>query len=193
MNRLLDQLNHISRFSLILCGCLVSSQVAAAWGSDSPWSKKYSAQKKQAEEEVVIDTPVVMPVAEPVMMDPEPVMAEPEPVEIEPVMAESEAMPVEEPMATTDDADIMSLSGKGYAVQVFACKSFEKMGEYQARYGLEDLTAVNTERKGKQVVVLVSLQDDRKSADNAASNLEQITGSKPWVRRLSSLQAIIVQ
>ena len=191
MNRLLDQLNNISRFSLILCGCIASSQVAAAWGSDSPWSKKYATQNKQAAEEVVIDAPEVMP--DPVVMEPEPVMAEPEPV---PVMAEPEPepMPVTEvPVASTSVTDIMSLPGKGYAVQVFACKSFEKMGEFQAKHGLEGLTAVRTERKGKQVVVLVSLHDDRQSADIAASNLADITGSKPWIRKLASLQSIVVQ
>lgn len=188
MNRLLDQLNNISRFSLILCGCLMSGQVFAAWGNDSPWSKKYSAQKEQAAaEEVVIDTPEVMPAAEPVMMEPEPVMSAPEPVMMEPEPV------VESAVNSRRGTDIMSRSGKGYAVQVFACKTFEKMAEYQAKHGLEDLTAVKTERKGTQVVVLVSLHENRQSADAAAANLAQITGSKPWVRNLSGLQAIVVE
>jgi cell division septation protein DedD len=41
--------------------------------------------------------------------------------------------------------------------------------------------------------VLVSPQDDRASANTVAAELEQKTGTKPWVRSIESLQKVIMQ
>ena len=114
---------------------------------------------------------------------PEPeAVAKPEPV------PEPEPM-VEEPAAT----GVMALSSTGYAVQVYAGKTEESVIRYQSAHGLNDLMMVKTERGGEIFFVLVSAHDDRATAINAAADLEQKTGSTPWVRSIAGLQKIAVE
>lgn len=202
MNRLLKKIAKASMYSMLFCGTLMSSQVAAAWGNESPWSKKHAERKRQAAlEEVVLEAPVVQPEvqaeAEPVAVDPEPVaipteivpVLEPEPVATRPV-----PMPVEEPvMDVQEEIEILSLPSSHYAVQVYASSSTDNMDKYKIVNGLEDLMAVKTRRNGSAVYVLVSVHEDRDSANEAASNLEQLLGTKPWVRSVSGLQAVVMQ
>ena len=182
----------ISALSFVLCGLLMSGQAFSAWGNDSPWSKKHDALKKQAVlDEVVIDAPVIEPVIS--------YVAEPMPavIEMEPATVAVEIEPVYEPPMqaeeSSQDGDILSLPSSHYAVQVYASSSTDNMDRYKSTKGLEDLTAVKTDRNGSPVYVLISLHEDRISAVEAASNLEQIIGSKPWVRSVGSLQAVVMQ
>jgi len=197
----LDRAARISAFGIMLCGTLMSSQAYAAWGNDSPWSKKHAEQKRQAAlEEADLDKPAVEHMAEPMPvveeLEPIPLAAEPEPVPDtmapETVLAPMEPEPMEMATEIHDASDIMSLPGSHYAVQVYASVSTSSMDRYKASHGLEHLVAVKTERNGSPMYVLISLHDSRSSADEAASNLEQITGSKPWVRSLKGLQAIVM-
>jgi septal ring-binding cell division protein DamX len=188
VNTLLINASKISALSVMLCGFLMSGQAFAAWGNDSPWSKKHEALKKQAAmEEVVLDTPVIQPVAS---------YAEPTPVIVEAIAAPVELDPVYEPPMqaeeTSQDDGILALPSSHFAVQVYASSSTDNMDKYKSNNGLEDLTAVKTDRNGAPIYVLISLHEDRNSADEAASNLEMIIGSKPWVRSVGSLQAVVM-
>ena len=183
MNTLLINASKISALSVMLCGFLVSGQAFAAWGNDSPWSKKHEALKKQAAlEEVVMDAPVIV---------------EPLPVIVEAIPAPVDLAPTYEPPMVaeeaTKDGDILAVPSSHFAVQVYASFSPDNMDKYKLNNGLEDLTAVKTDRNGAPVYVLISLHEDRNSANEAAMNLEQIIGSKPWVRSVGSLQAVVME
>jgi septal ring-binding cell division protein DamX len=52
---------------------------------------------------------------------------------------------------------------------------------------------VKTDRDGDVIYVLVSIHADRESAKQALNDLEEKTGSKPWIRSVSSLQNMAVQ
>lgn len=183
MNTLLINASKISALSVMLCGFLMSGQAFAAWGNDSPWSKKHEELKKQAAfEEVVIDAPVI---------------AEPLPVIVEAIPAPVELAPTYElptvAEEVTKDGDILAVPSSHFAVQVYASSSPDSMNKYKSNNGLEDLTAVKTDRNGAPIYVLISLHENRNSADQAAMNLEQIIGSKPWVRSVGSLQAVVME
>ena len=185
MKTLLINARKISALSFVLCGLLTSGQAFSAWGNDSPWSKKHEALKQQAAiDEVVIDEPVIQ---EAIVYIDEPMPAF---VELEPAALAIDTTPSYEPpmqiVETSNDDTILSLPSSHYAVQVYASSSTDNMDKYKTTKGLEDLTAVKTDRGGSPVYVLISLHEDRSSANEAAVNLEQIIGSKPWVRSVGS-------
>lgn len=199
MDTLLKNASKVSALSIMLCGILMSGQAFAAWGNDSPWSKKHAELNRLAAlEEAVIDTPVVQPafrhIAEPI---PAVALAEPvpmsDPMQMPDVIVsaiEPDPVPVEDVIA---DEGIAALPGTHFAVQVYASSSTDNLDRYKTSNGLDDLTSVKTERNGAPIYVLISLHEDRNSADEAASNLEQIIGSKPWIRTVGSLQAVMMQ
>ena len=180
----IKQFSGIIACNAILIGLAACSSSPAPWTrpDESPWSEKHAAAAQAVPtDDIIIDEPapimVVEPIAEP---EPEPVMmTEPEPVPV--------AMP-----ATPED-EVMAMDGKAFAVQVTAMNDIPSMNRYQARFGLEDLTVVKTDRNGSVIYVLLSLQPDRASANQAAADLEQKTGTKPWVRSIAGLQKIVVQ
>ena len=55
------------------------------------------------------------------------------------------------------------------------------------------MISVRTLRDGVKLYVLVSLHEDRHSAMNAAADIEQRTGSTPWVRTIAGLQKLATQ
>ena len=87
----------------------------------------------------------------------------------------------------------MNMPAGSYAVQVYAAKGPESIEKFQENKGLEDLKMVKTDRDGNIIYVLVGLYDDRASANEAAMELEQKIGSKPWVRSMPGLQKIVSQ
>ena len=115
--------------------------------------------------------------------------AEPEPVaetvEIETVDVASDVQAV--------DSDIMNASASAYAVQVYAGRKLENVNRYISTHGLDYMQIVKTDRDGDVIHVLVSIHDDRDAAVQEASNIEESTGSKPWVRSVAGLQVIAAQ
>lgn len=173
---------------------LVVLIVAACTSSPSPWSQQddspWKAKRAAEESSVASEEFVEIPLDEPV--------AEPEPVAVEepyPYPAE-EPIPVIEPVVAAAAAvggAIMSLPANSYAVQVYAGSTEASVTRYQQAHGLEDLWTVQTDRDGSPMYVLVSIQDDRASAEEVAADLEQRTGSKPWIRSMAGLQKIAVE
>lgn len=108
--------------------------------------------------------------------------------EVEPAAS----MPVEEAF---DDAhiDIMDAPASAYAVQVYAGKALENVTHYMNSHGLDHMQIIKTDRDGEVFHVLVSIHGDKKSAYQTANDLEQRTGSKPWVRSVAGLKKIAVQ
>ena len=67
------------------------------------------------------------------------------------------------------------------------------MNRYKDSHSLYDLKAVKTQRSGQVMFVLVSLHDNRSDAKQAAAEIEQRTGSTPWVRSIAGLQKIAIE
>ena len=165
-------------------------------------------------EEMMIDSSMAEPdmveseaVAEPELetfsdFDPEPVPVESmsafERLEAgEPVETESEVVAIETveeaPAAEVSDSDIMSSSSSAYAVQVFAGRVLANLNRYVSTHGLENMQIVKTDHDGDIINVLVSIHDSREEAEQAAMEIEESTGSKPWVRSVAGLQNMTVE
>lgn len=171
--------------ALVLCLAACSSS-PSPWSQDdeSPWKSKRDAEANGAPAEEF----VAVPVEEPAMVEPEPVLVE-EPM----AMPEPEPMPTPEPVIESAPIGIMAMPATGYAVQVYAGKTESSVIRYQNTHALDELMMVKTEREGEGYYVLVSAHVDRTGANQAALDLEQKTGSKPWVRSISGLQRIAVE
>lgn len=185
----IKQIHGVLISTLMILGLAACSSSPSPWSQqdDSPWKSKRAAEAASAPAdefvEVQLEEPV--PVAEPAY-EPEPmVMPEPEPEPV-PVMAP-------EPVVVAEDGDIMAVPNTSYAVQVYAGASESSVTRYRNSHGLDDLWTVKTDRDGSTMHVLVSIQPDRASANQEAADLEQRTGSKPWVRTVAGLQKIAIQ
>jgi septal ring-binding cell division protein DamX len=172
--------------NLLLVGLAACSSEPAPWTrpDESPWSEKHAAAKDSEEDLAVVEEPVVIsepePVAETVIIEePAPVVA-------------AVVVPEPEPVPQSPEERIMSMD-TGYAVQIYASSTLARMEKFQADNDLDGMLPVKTMRDGSVVYVLVSPHPDRASANVVAAELEQKTGTKPWVRSIEGLQKVIAQ
>ena len=170
--------------NIIILGLTACSSEPAPWTrpDESPWSEKHAAAKA-AEEVEIIEEPVVVidePMPEPVVYE-EPVAVVAAPVVVEP-----------EPVELSPEQQVLAM-GSGYAVQIYASTNMSSMDKYKVQNGLDDMLVVKTDRDGSPMYVLVSPQAYRTSANAMADELEQKTGTKPWVRSIESLQKVVMQ
>jgi septal ring-binding cell division protein DamX len=180
----IKQLQGILLSNLIVLALAACSSSPSPWSQseDSPWKAKRTAEESSVANEEFEEVPLDEPAP----------LAEPEPmVEEAPVMAEPE--PMIELVEVVATGSVLSLPPTSYAVQVYAGGTVESVVRYQEAHGLQDLTTVETDRDGSSIYVLVSIHDDRDSANQAAADLEQKTGSKPWVRSMAGLQKVAVE
>ena len=206
--------------SLLLLGLAGCSGSSTYGGDDSPWkSKRNSEQSNEEFVEVSLDDSIEvnsieeMPTTDEMMSEPEMIESpelesisdfDPEPVPVEEMSAferleMNESAPevaesIEEaPSARATGSDIMSASPSDYAVQVYAGRRLANVNRYISSHGLDNMQIVKTDRDGDVIYVLVGLYADRASAKQALIDLEQSTGSTPWVRQVSGLQNIVAQ
>ena len=175
-------LSNLTILALVACS---SSPSPWSQQDDSPWKAKRAAEEASVTTEEFVEVPLdePVPVAEPEEPYPYPapaVVQEPTPI-VEPVVAAAVA------------GSIMAQPANSYAVQIFAGGAEESVTRYQEAHGLQDLWTVKTGSEGSPIYVLVSVQDDRASAEQAAADLEQKTGSKPWIRSMAGLQKVAVE
>jgi len=168
--------------NILLVGLTACSSEPAPWTrpDESPWSEKHAAAEAGIEDMAVVEEPIVV-------MEPEPM---PEMYMIEEPVAVVAAVAVPEPVPMSAEEQVMSMDA-GYAVQIFASTNMASMDKYKAEKGLEDMLAVKTDRDGSVMFVLVSTHQDRASANLDAADLEQKTGTKPWVRSILGLQKVV--
>ena len=172
--------------NILIVGLTACSSEPAPWTrpDESPWSEKHAKAEVGVEEVAVIEEPLII-------VEPEP-MPEPSRFEDpEPIVA-AIAVPEPEPVPMTPEEQIMSMDS-GYAVQIFAAKNENSMDKFKSNNGLDDMLSVKTDREGSVVYVLVSTHPDRASANLVAEELEQRTGTKPWVRSILGLQKVVYQ
>ena len=186
MNITIRHIKGILFSNLVIVGLTACSSEPAPWTrpDESPWSEKHAAADTGVQEVAVIEEPIIVVEPEPM---PEPSRFE----EPEPIVA-AIAVPEPEPVPMSAEEQIMSMDS-GFAVQVFASSNMASMDKFMANNGLEDMLAVKTDRQGSIVYVLVSPTYDRASADVLAAELEQKTGTKPWVRSILGLQKVVYQ
>lgn len=147
-------------------------------------------QRPSVEAMIVEEEPMFMD--EPEMMGgperfAEPVMIE-EPV---PVVA-AVAVPEPEPIPMSPEEQILAMDS-GYAVQIYASSTINRVDQFKVDYGLDEMLAVRTDRDGSIIYVLVSPHLERSSATTLAADLQQKTGTKPWVRAIQGLQKVVAQ
>jgi septal ring-binding cell division protein DamX len=182
----------IALTNLIIFGLAACSTSPAPWQqNDDPWvAKRASEANSVPSDDAVSDTTLTDSV----------LLAEPESTEgdfivmEEPVAPEPEviiAVVVDEVL--TDEERVLAMSETDYVVQVYASKTLESAEAFKTSKGLENLTAVKTDRSGDVIYVLVDIYSDRDAANAAAPGLEEKTGSKPWVRSITGLQKIIAE
>lgn len=178
--------------NILALGLVACSSTPAPWSrpDTSPWSDKRSAEAGAAPaDDIVTQVPV---------FEPEPV---PEPEIYEPVV---EPTPVEVPAPTAYQAQsvvsdinneqrILSLPGEFYAVQAYAAATLDSVEKFKSDNSLDNMMAVETDRDGKSIYVLVETHETRNEAQAAAAQVQSATGTKPWVRSVAGLQKIIKQ
>ncbi|MCK5001831.1 MAG: SPOR domain-containing protein [Gammaproteobacteria bacterium] len=113
-------------------------------------------------------------------------------LEAEPEMVAIETVE-EEPSVSAVATDIMGASSTAYAVQVYAGRVLANVNRYQNSHALDDMQIVKTDHDGDIIHVLVGVYDDYQTAVRAAMDIEQSTGSTPWVRSVSGLQSMSVE
>lgn len=174
--------------SLFVVG-LIGCSNSPSWRDEdnSPWKTKRDSESPSLEEFVELNLEEA-PFAETTMPDRES-MFEIEPVLTEPGLPEPPVVE-EKPAPRVIGSDIMSAPASAYVVQVYAGRKLNNVTSYKRSHGLDQLQIVKTNRDGGIMYVLVSLHDNRESAKQASFDLEQRTGSKPWVRPVTGLQRI---
>lgn len=182
-----------SILAVSLSGCSNSS---STWSQEdeSPWKAKRDASAAAVENEEFVEvdldeTARITGVEEATVT--EYTMPEPEMMVYEPAEPELIA-PTPEPVSPAEP-NIMSVPASAYAVQVYAGSTVKSVNRYKNDHDLNELETVKTSRDGNTLYVLVSVQPDRLSAKQKSEQLEQSTGSKPWVRAVSGLQRIAIQ
>jgi septal ring-binding cell division protein DamX len=180
----IKQIQGLLLSNLMILALAACSSSPSPWSQqdDSPWKSKRAAEQSGVADEEFVEVPLDEPAP----------MTEPEPIYEEPVAIEEPA-PMAEPVAAAAAGSIMMLPANSYAVQVYAGGSESSVTKYQEAHGLYDLQTVKTDRDGSIIYVLVSVHEDRASATQAAADLEQKTGSKPWVRSMAGLQKVAVE
>ena len=173
--------------NLVILTLVACSSSPSPWSQqdDSPWKAKRAAEESNGTSgefvEVVVEEPAPVAVPEEAYPYPAPAVVQ-------------EPTPVVEPVAVAvAGGSIMAQPANSFAVQVYAGGTEESVTRYQEAHGLEDLWSVKTDRDGSAIYVLVSIHDDRASAEQAAADLEQKTGSKPWIRSMAGLQKVAVE
>lgn len=181
--------------NLLALGLVACSSTPAPWSrpDTSPWTDKRAAESSAVPaDEVVTQAPVFEPEPVPIY-EPLPVY-EPEPV--------AEPTEVPEPMAykaqsvvsdINNEQRILALPGNYFAVQAYAAATLESVEKFKADHGLDTMMAVETERNGKPIYVLVETFDTRSAALASADEVQSATGSKPWVRSVAGLQKVVKQ
>lgn len=174
--------------SLFVVG-LVGCSNSPSWrdADNSPWKTKRDSESSSLDEFVELNVDEA-PFADTTMPEPgRESMFETEPVLTEPGLPE----PVEEiPAPSVLSSDIMSAPASAYVVQAYAGRKLNNVNGYKSSHGLDHMQIVKTNRDGEILYVLVSLHDGLESAKQASFDLEQRTGSKPWVRPVTGLQRI---
>ncbi|MDH5386836.1 MAG: SPOR domain-containing protein [Gammaproteobacteria bacterium] len=200
--------------SILLVGLAGCSSSSTYSGDDSPWKSKRSSERSNEEfvevgledslEATSIDG---MPTTDEMMSEPEMMESpelesisdfDPEPAPVEGLSAFeqlelNEATPVIEEAPSAVGSDIMSASPSAYVVQVYAGRNLANVKRYISSHGLDNMQIVKTKRNGDVIYVLVGLYANRASAKQALIDLEQSTGSTPWIRQVSELQNIVAQ
>jgi len=181
---------------------LVSCSSSSSWraGDDSPWKSKRDSEITNASSEEFVevgqDEAAKLNAADEIYTDPDPMLdlesLEPEVLE-EPEMESISEVAEPAPVVASPANNIMGVSSTAYAVQVYAGRVQANVKRYQSSHRLDDMMIVKTSRGGDILYVLVGIYDNRTAAMQAVRDVEQSTGSKPWMRSVAGLQSIFVE
>ena len=180
--------------------------LSACSSKPSPWSQQTSpwAGKEAEMAQPVEDVPPMVDETQMPMMDTaesrESMYGEPiEPIgpagmgTMEEMPAEPEAIVMAEPEPVMA-GDIVSQPANYYAVQVCASSSMDKLLKFANRHQLPDQWTAKIDVNGKTwYVLLLGIYPDRAEARAALGEVQAQLDTRPWIRSVGSLQAIMVQ
>ena len=182
----------------VVVGLSACSSKPSPWTqqSSSPWSNR--AEEMQAPvEEAPIEAPMAMEEVEPVPMEAAMMVEEPEPVMEppmeEPMMMEPE-MVAEEPMMAAMAGDIRSQPPGYFAVQVCASSNMQNLMSFARKHQLPEQWTAETSVNGKVwYVLLQGVYPSKAEAEAALADVSARLDTKPWIRSVGSLQAVMMQ
>ncbi|MDQ1363473.1 MAG: DamX protein [Pseudomonadota bacterium] len=185
---------YLKRGLVILAGAYM---LAACSSSPSPWSQSSSPwgdKNSQAEpapvaaEEEKSSFVEPVPQAEAAYAPVEPVaVAAVEPVAVETI---AEAAPVTNQVATGND--LRSQPATSFAVQVCASRSMKQLAGFAKRHNLSDQLTAQTTVKGETwFVLLEGVYATRDEARQAQTRVSGQVSTKPWIRTIGSLHAVM--
>jgi septal ring-binding cell division protein DamX len=179
--------------NLIAFGLTACSSEPAPWTrpDETPWSQNSVADERPSEE-VAFAEEELLAMHEPEMSEGPERFAEPVMIEEPVAVIAAVAVPEPEPVPMSPEERILAMDS-GYAVQIYASSTLNRVDQFKTDYGLNDMLAVRTDRDGSIIYVLVSPHSDRGSATIVAAELQQKTGTKPWVRAIQGLQKVVAQ
>ena len=112
---------------------------------------------------------------------------------VEPDVVETSGVVEEQSVAEMSKLDIMSVSSSAYVVQAYAGRVLANANRYIGAHDLDNMRIVKTNKEGNTINVVISIHDDLDSAKQAVIDIEEKTGSKPWIRLMGELQKIIIE
>ena len=187
---------HLKHGLLVLAGVYI---LAACSSSPSPWSEPSSPWgDKSGQSEAVAEESAepaeqyafVEPVPEPEEIATPTESAEPEPVVQDRVSPEVERSPV-----TRNQAEAGNLRGQPaeyFAVQVCASRSMKQLNGFAKRHNVSTEWTAQTSVNGETwYVLLEGIYATRGEAAQALSLIKSEVDTRPWIRTVGSLQAVM--
>lgn len=197
---------HLKHGFVILVGAWL---LAACSSTPSPWSQSSSpwGDKNNQAEEVVADDAASAADEQSSFVEPMPtadaVVAPIEPVAVDEgqAIASESAMPLMAE-AAADDAPVTNNAALGgdlrsqpsgyFAVQVCASRSMKQLAGFARRHQLPDQWMAQTSVKGETwFVLLEGVYATRAEARQALARVGNEVDTKPWIRTVGSLQAVM--
>ena len=163
------------------------SQSSSPWGNKDAQSEEVAAEEVAPEPNAFVE-PVIAP--EEAYTPIEPVVAQP----VMPVVMEEpvvEAAPARQ-VAMATGGDIASQPAGYFAVQVCASRTMKQLATFAKRHNLSDQwTAQTTVRGETWFVLLEGVYATREEARDALSRVSGQVDTRPWIRSVGSLQAVM--
>lgn len=192
-----------TKFLLLLGSVLLTacSSKPSPWAeTSSPWGSAPQAEAVETTDTVeAMDEGAVQ--AEPMgdaMAAEEPMAPLPvEPAPVESTMYQSEPVPMEPAEPVLPEAGVVmpgnlaAQSANAFVVQVVASSTMKQLNDFARKHQLSDEWVAETSVNGKTWhVLLLGVYPDRAAAEQALQTVKDLD-TRPWIRTVGSLQAVM--
>lgn len=184
--------------SVLLTAC---SSKPSPWAeTSSPWGAAPQAEAVEASDTAeAMDEGVVQaePMGEAMVIE-EPMAPLPvEPMPVESTMYQSESVPMEPAEPVLPEAGVVmpgnlaAQSANAFVVQVVASSTMKQLNDFARKHQLSDEWVAETSVNGKTWhVLLLGVYPGRAAAEQALQTVKDLD-TRPWIRTVGSLQAVM--